>query len=203
MNEKIKKFLSCPHHNVQSFTEYCLDCGENIYTTAEEIMKREGIIDMNTQSTDKKETKKAKYTNPKAFWKVTTEGDCEGRSVCDLGTHFGYIDDIAFALADKSYYSLCFKLVEPFDLSVPKSNKVNIVLDIDSGTWDMSSQKRKAFVETLLEGRDTAVEEGQYYASVQLVMGKNELQRKAREEEMLRQQALAKLSPEERKALGL
>lgn len=204
MHDKIKKFLACPHHNVQSFTEYCFDCGENRYTTVAEIMKREGIVDMDAKPTvDKKDATKAKYSNPQAFWKVTTEGDCEGRSTRDLGTHFGFIDDIAFALADRCYYSLCFKLVEPFDLNVPKANKVNITLDIDSGTWDMSAKTRQAFVEKLLDGRDTAVEEGQYYASVQLVMGKSELQRKAREEEMLRQQALAKLSPEERKALGI
>lgn len=31
-----KSFLTCPHNNVQQFTECCLDCGYNIYTTKEE-----------------------------------------------------------------------------------------------------------------------------------------------------------------------
>lgn len=26
-------FLDCPHANVQQFTECCLDCGYNVYTT--------------------------------------------------------------------------------------------------------------------------------------------------------------------------
>jgi len=31
-----KSFLDCPHKNVQQFTEYCLDCGCNVYMTNEE-----------------------------------------------------------------------------------------------------------------------------------------------------------------------
>lgn len=31
-----RSFLDCPHHNVQQFTECCLDCGYNIYTTQAE-----------------------------------------------------------------------------------------------------------------------------------------------------------------------
>lgn len=32
----MKSYLDCPHNNVQQFTECCLDCGYNIYTTKEE-----------------------------------------------------------------------------------------------------------------------------------------------------------------------
>ena len=31
-----KSYLTCSHKNVQEFTECCLDCGWNIYTTEEE-----------------------------------------------------------------------------------------------------------------------------------------------------------------------
>lgn len=41
MSERLKKFLSCPHRNVQQFTECCLDCGENIYQTPAQIQKEE------------------------------------------------------------------------------------------------------------------------------------------------------------------
>lgn len=220
MSERLKKFLACPHYNVQSFTEYCLDCGENRYTSAEEIMRQEGIKtikdekvkqeaamkapQLSTVSTTSMNIAKAKinkYTKAQGFWKVTTEGDCEGRSTRDLGMHFGFIDDIAFALADQCYYSLCFKEIEPFDVSTPTATKVNVTLDIDSGTWDMSSEQRRAFMENLLADRDTAVEKGEAYASVNLVMGKNELQRKAHEKEMLKKQALSKLSEDERAVL--
>lgn len=220
MSERLKKFLACKHYNMQTFTECCLDCHENIYTTPEEIMRQEDIKEMQaikakkeiatknnfvnhtTVRTTMNTVKNKKYTKAQAFWKVTTEGDCEGRSVRDLGMHFGYIDDIAFALADQSYYSLCFKEIEPFDVSVPTGNKVNVTLDIDSKTWDMKMPERKAFMENLLQNRDTAVLDGEAYASVTLVMGKTEIQRQAREKEMLKLQALAKLSDEERAVLG-
>jgi len=29
----------CPHNNVQSFTECCLDCGRNIYETDKEYLR--------------------------------------------------------------------------------------------------------------------------------------------------------------------
>lgn len=32
-------FLDCPHRRVQDFTECCLDCGYNMYTTKEEYLK--------------------------------------------------------------------------------------------------------------------------------------------------------------------
>jgi hypothetical protein len=34
----MKSFLDCPHKNVQQFTECCLDCGYNVYTTKEEYL---------------------------------------------------------------------------------------------------------------------------------------------------------------------
>ena len=88
-------------------------------------------------------------------------------------------------------------------MDVPKKNKVNISLDIDSGTWDMSSEARVAFVSKLLKDRDTMVKDCNYYASVEISMGKTIQQQKEREKEMLRKQALAKLSETEREALGL
>jgi len=42
----MKSFLDCPHNNVQQFTEYCLDCGYNIYTTKEEY-----YLDLQRQKT--------------------------------------------------------------------------------------------------------------------------------------------------------
>lgn len=32
-------FLDCPHRNVQTYTEYCLDCGHNLWTTKEQYLK--------------------------------------------------------------------------------------------------------------------------------------------------------------------
>ncbi len=32
-------FLTCPHHNVQQFTEMCLDCNFNIYASVTEYLE--------------------------------------------------------------------------------------------------------------------------------------------------------------------
>lgn len=216
IDQRVTKFLACKHFNVQNYTDYCLDCGENINMSVEEIMKQEAkkindrviplakagstVFEHSTMNTNEK---KAKYSTAEALWKVTTEGDVEGRSVKDLGVHYGFIDDIAFALADQCYYSLCFKWVQSANLGAPKANKINVTLDIDSETWNMNHEQRQLFMEKLLGDRDVAVEQGQYYASVQLVMGKSEMLRKQREQEMIRQQALSKLTEEEKTLLGL
>jgi hypothetical protein len=41
MSNRLEKYLSCPHRNVQQYTEVCLDCGENIYTTESQIRQEE------------------------------------------------------------------------------------------------------------------------------------------------------------------
>ena len=46
------------------------------------------------------------------YWEVTTEGDCEGRTTRNLGTYYGWLDEIAFKLASQSYYSLRFSKVD-------------------------------------------------------------------------------------------
>jgi hypothetical protein len=136
------------------------------------------------------------------YWNVSTEGDCEGRSVRNLGTFRGHIDEIAFHLADKCSYSLRFSQIAE-DQTIPefdiKSPEVHVSLDIGTGTWDMNSPKRKDFFAKLLKGRpDVEVEEGQYYASVKLVSKKSKSKN-----EILKEKALAKLSEEEKKVLGL
>ncbi len=32
-------FLDCPHTNVQQFTECCMDCGYNIYTSEKQYLE--------------------------------------------------------------------------------------------------------------------------------------------------------------------
>ncbi len=39
MEEGMVSFLDCKHGNVQQFTEVCLVCGYNIYTSKEEYLK--------------------------------------------------------------------------------------------------------------------------------------------------------------------
>lgn len=35
-----RSYLTCPHKNVQQFTECCLDCGWNVYTSDDEYRAR-------------------------------------------------------------------------------------------------------------------------------------------------------------------
>ena len=103
------------------------------------------------------------------WWHVTTEGDCEGRSVHDLGTHYGYLDDVAFALGGKSYYSLNFSAIDDPLVSPPTQKpvkQVSVVLDIDSGLWDKNYPERAEAVREILKDRPVIVKEGNYYASV-------------------------------------
>jgi hypothetical protein len=71
-----------------------------------------------------------------------------------------------------------------------------VTLDIDSGTWDMKPDERAEFMRKVLAGRDVRIESGGGYAAVTLVTGRETT-------ETLRDKALAKLSKEEREALGL
>ena len=138
-------------------------------------------------------------------WKVTTEGDCEGRSTHDLGTHTGNLDDIAFALADKAYYGLRFDSVNPAILKgrEPTKSKVEVSLDIKSGTWNMDHNDQIAYFKRMLRGRDVAVKPGTYYACVSLVSGSSPEAQADAKKRVLRQAAIEKLSPEEREALGV
>lgn len=134
-----------------------------------------------------------KYTNYGTF-EVTTEGDCEGRTIINLGTYTGYIDDIAFALADKCFYSLRFTLVQPLDMT-PKCDKVNISLNIDSGIWNMKPGERIAYFRELLKDRDVEVVSSEFGGCV-ITTCKETVKEK-------KEKALSKLTYEERNLLGL
>lgn len=122
---------------------------------------------------------------------VTTEGDCEGKSTRHLGTYTGYIDDIAFALADKCYYSLCFSLVKPEDLDMtPKKDSVNIHLDIDSGTWDKSPIELVDYYKNLFKERKVSIEKGNFSSSVNIYKNMTDEEKK----EIQAKRVLAKLN---------
>ena len=117
--------------------------------------------------------------NPYDTWKVTTEGDCEGRSKKNLGTFTGFFDEIAFALAKSCYYTLDFKRVENTDKfsKIPTDNKVNVRI------WDMGDNVSN--YEKLLEGREVYVKRCNIYKSVELRL-KNPLSKEEMEAERVR-----------------
>lgn len=146
------------------------------------------------------------YENPYGIWDVSTEGDVEGRSVRHLGTHEGFVDEIALKLAKESYYSLNFSAVRENKQTknMDKSGTcVSVTFGIDSGTWDMSPEERAKFFREVLRGRPVMVEKGQYYASVKIYDGDSPEAKARAEQEMKRRTALAKLTKEDLEALGI
>jgi hypothetical protein len=102
------------------------------------------------------------------WWKVTTQGDVEARTVQDLGTHYGFLDEIAFKLGSKAYYGLHFQAIDEPVTAKEKSAPVNCVivqLGVDSGTWDQPPATRAETVRQILKDRPVTVGESSYYAS--------------------------------------
>lgn len=136
------------------------------------------------------------YTNPYGTWEVTTEGDCEGRSTRSLGVYVGNLDDIAFALAEKCFYSLEFTKINT-EIPTPTKalDEVTVSLNIASNTWKMSAEDRIKYFENMFSNRDVYVSSSSIYASVTL--------NKTNTEKTKREVALAKLTNEEKRLLGL
>lgn len=107
---------------------------------------------------------KEEYKNPFGTWEVTTEGDVEGRSRKNLGTHTGNVDDIALHLADKCYYVLNFKKVEITQEFVTKRKEVNI--SFDYGAVDIKNDLDE--VREVFSERPVSIEIGQYYNAIKI-----------------------------------
>lgn len=137
--------------------------------------------------------------NEYGLWSVSTEGDCEGNTLRQLGVYRGHIDEIAMALANQAMYSLKFKPVDAESLPsnpTPVSS-VSVQMDIDSGTWNMTPEERVEYMKEMCSGRPVSFSPGRYYASTVMHFSEEDVQ------EAKRIAALNKLTPEERKLLGL
>jgi len=96
--------------------------------------------------------------NPYGVWEVTTEGDCEGRSITHLGTFTGYFDVIALNLAKSCYYTLDFKRIDIGNNLVPTKNEVSVRI------WEMGNNIKQ--YEQLLTDRDVYIKESKFFKSV-------------------------------------
>jgi hypothetical protein len=141
----------------------------------------------------------SKYSNTYGTWQVQTEGDCEGRTVKNLGTFTGHVDEIALHLADQAMYGLRFKAVENIKVFKPSLPSVNVSFCIESNDWGLSSGERVEKMKSLFTERNVDIKESNYYASFAIhVKNSDEIQR-----EITRTKALEKLSDEEKMVLGL
>ena len=126
-------------------------------------------------------------------FKVTTEGDVEGRTTRDLGVYSGFIDEIALHLADKSFYTLNFQEVIFDDQpQVPTKDSVHISFD-----YTLKLDEKK--VKELFKDRPVDVKVSNYYKSFVISKPISEEEKL----ENIKRAALKKLTKEEKEALGL
>ena len=116
--------------------------------------------------------------SPVGIWSVTTEGDCEGKSIRQLGTFKGHVVDIAKRLATEAVYGLRFvrRDEDNFEISGTENRvkEVHISLGINSGTWPRDMNNEEAiyafsnFLDKSVTFNDYCVDESEYYACVKL-----------------------------------
>lgn len=104
------------------------------------------------------------------IWEVTTEGDVEGRSTKQLGTHPGNLFEIVKQLNGQSYYSLRLKRVghiNPQELNTIKKREAHFtVVDTYIKLFDKNDQINKLKTE-LPDGHQLT--ESNFYGAIKLV----------------------------------
>lgn len=134
------------------------------------------------------------------IWTVRTDNDEEGRTTKTLGTFEGWLDEIVLSLADKVYYNLYVSRVEPSTkVSPPTGSRVRVCLPADlSSSTDSAERINQMLVEA---GRgDKCMVEG-HMTSVTFICKSMTADEIAKSR--ARTSGLAKLTDEEKKALGL
>ena len=120
----------------------------------------------------------AKYS-PIGWWKVTTEGDCEGRTINTIGTFYGHVAEIAFANRLQSGYSLCFEPILSKTMPTERRPRTIFVGDKEkeisvhiSFTCRMTSGYKPMHkaVAAWLDADDVIVTDSNYHSAIKLTM---------------------------------
>ena len=130
--------------------------------------------------------------NNYGIWNVTTEGDCEGRTMKNLGVWEGYVDEIAFELADKCFYKLYFK---PTQINKPNQIKrKDVCISIDGlCSLDTKREEEIRIVKNFFHDRNVFVDYGNFGLKIST-------EEKTVEEK--KEEILNKLTKQEREILG-
>lgn len=126
------------------------------------------------------------------IWQVTTEGDCEGRSMKTLGYFVGGVDEIALHLANQCYYSLSFRKIE-----------VNNGGNLEPTGTQVQVNCFGSSVQTLLDNCTSDDITHQMQGNSTIVFKQHKLSAEQIRLNNLKTKALSKLSAEERQALGI
>ncbi|ALO79587.1 hypothetical protein HOBO_180 [Bacillus phage Hobo] len=124
---------------------------------------------------EKEDRKKPIPFDPEGTWKVTTEGDCEGRSTRHLGIYEGHVLDVVRQLAGQVYYQLTLERVQPQRATkLTKGARRSVQFHVRAGdreeqeklpSGDSNAQFR-ALAQHLRDGE--SLKEGNYYNAVEL-----------------------------------
>lgn len=115
-----------------------------------------------------------KYASPVGWWKVETEGDCEGRSIKQLGVYYGHVAEIAFSIQEIACYEYTFMpagdLPEPKERPkyLPVRSSATVGLNINSNTWNLQGQARVNWWKNWLNSEDVIVKSSNYYKAVHI-----------------------------------
>lgn len=134
-----------------------------------EILKKQAELRKLQQ--EKEDRKKPIPFDPEGVWKVTTEGDCEGRSTRHLGTYEGHILDVVRQLAGQAYYQLTFERVKP-EVAIRryKGSRRSVQFHVTGEREKLpsgdSNAQFRALAQHLRDGE--TLKEGNYYNAIEL-----------------------------------
>jgi hypothetical protein len=144
------------------------------------------------------------------LWRVTTEGDVEGRSTNTLGEFKGNFDEIAFYLADRCYYTLDFKLIDDSPRADLKPSGVAVNVRVDDGTsspYRETSEEQAQRLRAVLQDTEVAVKSGTAYHGVQLQISRDDAKMTILRAGIDRENAMksikSKLTKDELRILGI
>jgi len=117
--------------------------------------KHRAFVVIEVQESGLSSAKEPKRGKAYGYWSVSTQGDVEGLTVRSFGIYLGYVDEIAFHLADKCYYSLSFRKVEECDAYTPEYTvkKDSVYISVEGAA------------STLLESRPVTTKKDKFYNS--------------------------------------
>lgn len=132
-----------------------------------------------------------KLTDSNKIWRVTTEGDIEGRTIVDFGYFRGNIIDIAKKLAGAASWKLSFQEFSVGD-KYPNTSRVPLEFHIS-----VNGMNKASLLSTLKQEGYIEASQSNLYESVKITIDKDEVNK------LKREMALSKLSDEEKELLGL
>ncbi len=140
---------------------------------------------------------------PIGWWRVTTEGDVEGRSVKFIGDYFGHVAEIALSVPDIPYYCYRFEPLNRPPIAPVTYTAVRkeapICISFAPCKFDDSTLK---WYRSYLDAPEIDVFRGDCYANIMVAFPRT-AEEIEKENEELRRKAIAKLTSKEIAALGI